>query len=62
MGCPGWGHAPVPVSGGLSLASHLIIDVLFLMPFPSPQHSFWIILHVFLEKGEAFSAGMLEFA
>lgn len=52
----------MPVSGGLSLASHLVIDVLFLMPFPSPQHSFWIIPHVFLEKGEAFSAGMLEFA
>lgn len=48
----GWGPSPVTENGGLSLASNEIINELFLLPFPSPQRSFWIILHVPFEKGK----------
>lgn len=52
MGALGWGNSPVTANGGLSLASNEIIGALFLTPFPSLQHSFWIIPQVLLVKGK----------
>lgn len=52
IGSLGWGCSLVTAHGGLNLASNEITDALFLIPFPSPQHSLWIIPQVLLEKGK----------